>query len=166
MTKPLSTVRDWELFALVAKMLSVRQAAQSADLSPSVVSRRIAALEKRIGETLLVRTARGCALTAKGAEYARRLAYLGDGQRAVDAVVVDGGNGVAFKRIPVADDALHNVVSAILGYGDDHLRAAAGERKGHSGRERGRKGKGKKLFHNAFILPQIAPLCNTPFKKV
>ena len=102
MTTPLSTVRDWELFALVAKTLSVRQAAQRADLSPSVVSRRIAALEKRIGETLLVRTARGCALTPKGAEYARRLAYLGD-ELALDAPSGDEGGSVTIRLAPPLD---------------------------------------------------------------
>lgn len=102
MTKPLSTVRDWELFTLVAKTLSVRQAAQRADLSPSVVSRRIAALEKRIGETLLVRTARGCTLTAKGAEYARRLAYLGD-ELALERQTGDEERAVTIRLAPPVD---------------------------------------------------------------
>lgn len=102
MSKPLATVRDWELFALVAKTLSVRQAGLQAGLSPSVVSRRIAALEKRIGDTLLVRTARGCALTPKGAEYARRLAYLGD-ELALDAPRDEEGGSVTIRLAPPLD---------------------------------------------------------------
>lgn len=101
MTKPLSSIRDWELFTLVAKTLSVRQAAQRADLSPSVVSRRIAALEKRIGETLLVRTARGSALTPKGAEYARRLAYLGE-ELALAERAGEGGS-ITIRLAPPVD---------------------------------------------------------------
>ena len=102
MTNPLATVRDWELFALVAKTLSVRRAAQSAGLSPSVVSRRIASLEKRIGETLLVRTARGCALTPKGADYAGRLAYLGD-ELALNAQTGEEEGSVRIRLSPPLD---------------------------------------------------------------
>src|SRR5689334_16295196 len=67
---------EWRLFAAVAGQRSFVAAARRLGRSPQVVTRAVAALEKRLGTRLLNRTTRSVALTDAGArhlEQARRL---------------------------------------------------------------------------------------------
>ncbi|WP_436697515.1 LysR family transcriptional regulator [Nocardioides sp. BYT-33-1] len=57
---------DLEVLALVARTGSIGQAAQELRLSQPSVSRRMLALERRLGVTLLHRTTQGTTLTAHG----------------------------------------------------------------------------------------------------
>ena len=57
---------DLEVLALVARSGSISQAAQELRLSQPSVSRRMLALERRLGVTLLHRTKQGTTLTAHG----------------------------------------------------------------------------------------------------
>lgn len=77
---------DLLLFARVVEAGSFSRAAEWAGLPKSTVSRRIAALEKRLGEALLLRTTRRLGLTDFGQgllEHARRLAEEVDAARAL-----------------------------------------------------------------------------------
>ena len=58
---------DYYYFALIADEGSYSQAALRAGVSKSVLSRRMAALEERLGVRLIQRTTRRLALTAAGA---------------------------------------------------------------------------------------------------
>ncbi|QLJ10252.1 LysR family transcriptional regulator [Pseudoalteromonas sp. JSTW] len=57
---------DLHLFIEIARRKSMSQTAKDLGLSLSTLSRRIQALEDKLGEPLLQRTARGIVLTAKG----------------------------------------------------------------------------------------------------
>ena len=57
---------DLHLFIEIARRKSMSQTAKDLGLNLSTLSRRIQALEDKLGEPLLQRTARGIVLTAKG----------------------------------------------------------------------------------------------------
>ncbi len=62
-------LEDLKAFFLVAEMGSFARAAQRLDTSKSIVSRRVAALERTLSAQLLQRTARGTHLTELGQTY-------------------------------------------------------------------------------------------------
>jgi DNA-binding transcriptional LysR family regulator len=69
-------LRELRSFAAAARLLNFSQAARVAGCTPSVLSRRIATLEKAIGATLFLRTTRRMTLTARGEQllsYCERL---------------------------------------------------------------------------------------------
>ena len=69
---------DVALFSLISKLGSMAAAAQELGVTPPVVSRRLAALEKRLGVRLMNRTTRRISLTTEGE------AYLLDGVRILE----------------------------------------------------------------------------------
>lgn len=81
------------VFAKVVAAGSLSAAARELGLSPAVVSRRLAALEQRLGVRLINRTTRSLHLTDEGATYfdacARLLAELEEAESAVSAGRVD-----------------------------------------------------------------------------
>lgn len=60
---------DLAFFAVLARAPSLAAAAQELGVSPPAVSRRLAALEQRLGVTLLHRTTRRLSLSAEGERY-------------------------------------------------------------------------------------------------
>lgn len=60
---------DLGFFTLLARQPSLAAAAQALDVTPPAVSRRLAALEKRLGVRLLNRTTRRLSLTPEGERY-------------------------------------------------------------------------------------------------
>jgi DNA-binding transcriptional LysR family regulator len=69
-------LRELRGFAAAARLLNFSQAARVAGCTPSVLSRRMAALEKAIGSALFLRTTRRMTLTARGEQllsYCERL---------------------------------------------------------------------------------------------
>ena len=69
-------LRELRGFAAAARLLNFSQAARVAGCTPSVLSRRIAALEKATGSALFLRTTRRMTLTARGEQllaYCERL---------------------------------------------------------------------------------------------
>jgi DNA-binding transcriptional LysR family regulator len=84
-------IEDIEAFVAVADAGGLTSAAGRLGVSKSIVSRRIARLEKALKTRLLSRTTRGAALTEAGAtfrEHATRIAAEADAAR--DAVASDG----------------------------------------------------------------------------
>ncbi|UWR21756.1 LysR family transcriptional regulator [Sulfitobacter sp. S190] len=92
---------DDELFLAVLDGGSFRAAAKAAGLDPSRVSRRIAALEARVGVKLLNRTTRACAPTETGTRYGEGIRRLTDARAALLAEVT-GGQDVPKGRLRVA----------------------------------------------------------------
>ncbi|HEY5217403.1 MAG TPA: LysR family transcriptional regulator, partial [Pseudolabrys sp.] len=59
-------VRWMETFIAVASMRSLSEASRGQNLTPSAVSKQLAALEDHLGVTLVSRTTRGLSLTSAG----------------------------------------------------------------------------------------------------
>src|SRR3954452_10141222 len=80
-------LEEMETFAAVAEAGSFAAASKRLGRDPSVLSRRITALEQRLGVRLLVRTTRHLGLTEAGTEYLARiqivLAEVADADAAV-----------------------------------------------------------------------------------
>jgi len=84
-------IEDIQAFVAVADAGGLSPAAKQLGVSKSIVSRRIARLEKSLGARLLTRTTRGAALTEGGAsfrEHATRITAEADAAR--DALAPDG----------------------------------------------------------------------------
>ena len=84
-------IEDIQAFVAVADAGGLTSAAGRLGVSKSIVSRRIARLEKALSAQLLTRTTRGASLTEAGAtfhEHATRIAAEADAAR--DAVAADG----------------------------------------------------------------------------
>jgi DNA-binding transcriptional LysR family regulator len=84
-------IEDIQAFVAVADAGGLTPAASRLGVSKSIVSRRLARLEKSLGSTLLTRTTRGATLTEAGAtfrEHAARIAAEADAAR--DALSPDG----------------------------------------------------------------------------
>jgi len=84
-------IEDIQAFVTVAEAGGLTAAAGRLGVSKSIVSRRIARLEKSLGATLLTRTTRGASLTEAGAtfrEHATRISAEADAAR--DAISPDG----------------------------------------------------------------------------
>ncbi|MER2266123.1 LysR family transcriptional regulator [Methylobacterium oxalidis] len=103
-------LEEIRVFALAADLGSLTKAASRLNLSKSVVSRRLSALESRLGVRLLNRTTRGIALTELGQTFfarARRILTEVDG--AVEAVTgaVPDIAGQIRMTAPVSFGTLH-----------------------------------------------------------
>ncbi|MBN8488825.1 MAG: LysR family transcriptional regulator [Burkholderiales bacterium] len=72
MEQTLTALQDMALFVEVARSGSFRQAAGRLGIPPSTLSRRIAALERRLGLPLLLRTSRSVTLTSAATPYYER----------------------------------------------------------------------------------------------
>lgn len=84
-------IEDIQAFVAVADAGGLTAAASRLGVSKSIVSRRLARLEKSLGTSLLTRTTRGTALTQAGAtfrEHAARITSEADAAR--DALSTDG----------------------------------------------------------------------------
>src|SRR5229473_228488 len=100
-----------QVFVAVADLQGFAPAARKLGLSPSAVTRLIAALEERLGARLLQRTTRQVALTDVGARYLERVRrILGDVEEAEAAA--EGERSRPSGRL---------VVSAPVGFGRLHV---------------------------------------------
>jgi LysR family transcriptional regulator, transcriptional activator for dmlA len=76
---------DLELVTAIARHGSLAQAAAAADVVPSVVTKKLAAIESRIGLRLFQRTTRQVRVTAEGQALIERAAGLLEGFEALEA---------------------------------------------------------------------------------
>ncbi|WP_293813646.1 LysR family transcriptional regulator [uncultured Aquitalea sp.] len=107
----MSDLSDLAFFARLVQCGSLSAAARTLGVTPPAISRRLAALEQRLGVRLLHRTTRTLALTEEGERY------LGRGQRILDDLAelendVSGGS--------LAPRGLLRV-NATLGFGRRHI---------------------------------------------
>lgn len=68
---------DWQIFLATAQARSMSRSARAMNLDPSTVSRRLAALEERLGQTLFLRSRRGLELTPAAARLLPVIARAG-----------------------------------------------------------------------------------------
>ena len=78
------TYREEHIFLMVVECGSLKRAAETLDLDPSVVSRKIAALEARLETKLLSRSTRRSAPTEAGEIYYREMRVLFDQETALE----------------------------------------------------------------------------------
>jgi DNA-binding transcriptional LysR family regulator len=71
-------VRWMETFVSVASLRSLSEAARGQNLTPSAVSKQLAALEEHLGVTLISRTTRGLSLTSAGQTFLPRAIKIVD----------------------------------------------------------------------------------------
>src|SRR5688500_6444494 len=84
------SLHEMSVFAKVVTAGSLSSAARELNLSPAMVSRRLAALESRLGVRLINRTTRSLHLTDEGASYYETCARLLADIEAADAAVSAG----------------------------------------------------------------------------
>lgn len=108
---------DIELFSVIVKLGSLAAAAQELGVTPPVVTKRLAALEKRLGVRLLNRTTRKISLTPEGE------VYLMEGVRLLQEMVsLEGRIGGASKQ-PQGTVR----IAATLGFGRTHIAPVLSE---------------------------------------
>lgn len=105
---------DLAFFTLLAKHGSLAAAAQQIGVTPPAVSKRLAALERRLGVRLLQRTTRRISLTPEGETY------LVDGARVLDELEALERSVSGSRAVP--QGLLR--VSASLGFGRHHVAPA------------------------------------------
>lgn len=105
-------VRWMETFIAVASMRSLSEASRGQNLTPSAVSKQLAALEDHLGVTLVSRTTRGLSLTSAGQTFLPRAIKIVDeisstlhdvrGSSLTPRGTLSVGAPVAFGRLHVA----------------------------------------------------------------
>ena len=108
---------DLAFFTLLARQPSLAAAARELGVTPPAVSRRLAALEQRLGVRLINRTTRRLSLTPEGERYAEAgQAILGD----IEALERSLAEGQAVPRGLLR-------INATFGFGRRHLGPAVSE---------------------------------------
>jgi DNA-binding transcriptional LysR family regulator len=107
-------VSDLGFFVLVAKSGSLAAAAQQLGVTPPTASKRLAALERRLGVRLLNRTTRRMSLTAEGE------AFLGEGSRLLHDLTQLEQRLSGARAVPRGLLRVH----ATLGFGRRHVTPA------------------------------------------
>jgi DNA-binding transcriptional LysR family regulator len=93
--------RDYQLFARVVEAGSLAAAGRSLNLSPAMVSKRIARLEERLGARLLHRTTRKLATTEAGQRFYERVVDILAAARAAESEVA-GVAGAPAGRLRIS----------------------------------------------------------------
>lgn len=105
---------DIALFALIVKLGNMAAAAQELGVTPPVVTRRLANLEKRLGVRLMNRTTRKISLTPEGEEYLMEGVRILEEMNALEGRV-GGGSKQPQGTVRIA---------ATLGFGRTHIAPA------------------------------------------
>jgi DNA-binding transcriptional LysR family regulator len=115
---------DAQAFAAVVETGGFARAGERLGLSKSIVSRRVASLEQRLGARLLVRSARGATATDIGADYHRRLAAIfGDLEAANEAVAAATSEIAGTIRIAASVSfGVEHVAPALAAFMQEHPR--------------------------------------------
>lgn len=94
-TLALPSLRNLQAFVAVANALSIHQAAEQLNVTPSAVSHQIASLESWMGKKLFIRSGKGVQLTPTGEKYLREVsAALSAIGRATDQIIKEKDNAV------------------------------------------------------------------------
>lgn len=107
----MDAISDLSFFVLLAKHASLTRAAQELGVTPPTVSKRLAALEQRLGVRLMHRTTRRIALTVEGE------AYLTEGARLLNELNVLEQTVAGGRAVPRGLLRVH----ATLGFGRRHI---------------------------------------------
>lgn len=121
MEQSLSALPDMALFVEVARTGSFRQAAARLALPPSTLSRRIAAMEARLGVPLFLRTTRSVALTSAARPYFERCLEVLEAAERAQAALASAHQRQARMRIAMPVDlGVELLGSAVAAFLDAH----------------------------------------------
>ena len=121
MERSLSVLPDMALFVEVARTGSFRQAAARLALPPSTLSRRIAAMEARLGVPLFLRTTRSVRLTPAAQAYLKGCLEVLEAAERAQAALTCGYERQARMRIAMPVDlGVELLGSAIAAFADAH----------------------------------------------
>lgn len=121
MEQSLVALPDIALFVEVARAGSFRQAAARLNLPPSTLSRRIAAMEARLGVPLFLRTTRSVALTPAAKPYYERCLEVLDAAERAQATLAESHAQQALMRIAMPVDLGVEVLGPLIAaFGDAH----------------------------------------------
>lgn len=119
MEQSLLALPDMALFVEVARAGGFRQAAARLQLPPSTLSRRIAAMESRLGVPLFLRTTRSVALTAVARPYFERCLEVLDAAERAQATLALGHARQSLMRIAMPVDLGVEVLGPVIAaFGD------------------------------------------------
>ena len=113
----MDSFNDIELFSVIVKLGSMVAAAQELGVTPPVVTKRLAGLEKRLGARLLNRTTRKISLTPEGEVYLMEGVRLLQEMNALEGRI-GGGSKQPQGTVRIA---------ATLGFGRTHIAPALSE---------------------------------------
>jgi DNA-binding transcriptional LysR family regulator len=112
----MSDAPDLSFFSLLAHQPSLAAAAQALGVTPPAVSRRLAALEQRLGVRLLHRTTRRVGLTEAGQKLLQRISpALKELDAAMDALRQHGDRPAGLLRLTVPDVVAIALLDPLLG---------------------------------------------------
>lgn len=121
MEHSVSALPDMALFVEVARTSSFRQAAARLALPPSTLSRRIAAMEARLGVPLFLRTTRSVVLTSAARPYFERCLEVLEAAERAHAALAAGHERQARMRIAMPVDLGVDLLGpAIAAFVDAH----------------------------------------------
>ncbi|WP_353146960.1 LysR family transcriptional regulator [Pollutimonas bauzanensis] len=107
----MDAISDLGFFVLLAKCATLARAAQELGITPPTVSKRLAAVEQRLGVRLMNRTTRRISLTAEGE------AYLAEGSRLLNELNILEQTVAGGRAVPRGLLRVH----ATLGFGRRHI---------------------------------------------
>jgi DNA-binding transcriptional LysR family regulator len=110
----METFSDIQLFALIVKRGNMAAAAQELGVTPPVITRRLANLEKRLGVRLMNRTTRKISLTPEGEDY------LMEGVRILEQMTALEERLGGARKQPQGTVR----IAATLGFGRTHIAPA------------------------------------------
>lgn len=121
MEQSLLALPDMALFVAVARAGNFRQAAARLRMPPSTLSRRVAAMERRLGVPLFLRTTRSVALTAAAQPYFERCLEVLDAAERAQAALAAGHDRQTLMRIAMPVDLGVEVLGPVIAaFGDAH----------------------------------------------
>lgn len=124
MTRSRLPLRAISVFEAVARLGSLRAAADELHLTPSAISHQIRALEAQLGVVLFLRESRGVKLSPAAAEYADRLRGLLDHMRtATDEIAARGRREAATGTVRIMTPpslATHWLIPRLPNFIDAH----------------------------------------------
>ncbi len=121
MEQSLLALPDMALFVEVARAGSFRHAAARLRLPPSTLSRRIAAMEARLGVPLFLRTTRSVSLTSSARPYFERCLEVMEAAERAQATLTTSHSRQAQMRVAMPVDLGVEVLGPVIAaFGDAH----------------------------------------------
>src|SRR5713226_10716898 len=108
------TLTQLKAFVMVARLGSVKAAAESLEVTEPAVSGAVAALRRELGDPLFVRAAGGITLTAGGRRLAAGAAEIVGLAEETRQRVREAGEGISYLRVASTETSAELIVPTLL----------------------------------------------------